>query len=56
MICSFLTKISLENLSIENKRKLSNKNKNTFLRVIWTFLNKNEEETFPFKNKKKVVN
>ena len=35
---------------------MSNINKKKFLRVICTFLNKNEEETYPFKNKKKIVN
>ena len=28
--------------------------KKKILRVICTFLNKNEEETFPFQNKKKL--
>ena len=37
------------------KRKLSHRNKKKFLRVICTFLNKNEKETFAYKNKKKVL-
>ena len=44
------------NYHLKIKKKLSNRNKKKFLRVICTFLNKYEEETYPLKNIKKIVN
>ena len=36
-------------------KKNVKRNKKKFLRVICSFLNKNEKETFPYKIKKKFV-